>query len=174
MMPCICECDYVPYTLYEQCVGSFTSGHSRQRFLLSYEPLLGQNSDKRHGIERATRDSRNGDKWHKDGSKLHQQQKIERKYNSKILTATWLAPQHVERQVAKFRQETYVTPLRGPQLFKHSECKDLPTSWAQNISWVQSASRRFFHVFYSKSESLSQCWYCWGLNQWPRAWQTGV
>ena len=27
MMPCICECDYVPYTLYEQCVGSFTSGH---------------------------------------------------------------------------------------------------------------------------------------------------
>ena len=27
MMPRICECDYVPCTLYEQCVGSFTSGH---------------------------------------------------------------------------------------------------------------------------------------------------
>ena len=25
--PYKCECDYVPYTLYEQCVGSFTSGH---------------------------------------------------------------------------------------------------------------------------------------------------
>ena len=35
------------------------------------------------------------------------------KYTSKMLTATWLAPQHVKRQVLKFRQETYVTPPQG-------------------------------------------------------------
>ena len=42
-------------------------------------------------------------------------EKKKRKYASKIQTAMWLAPQHVKRQVSKFRQETYVTPLRGPQ-----------------------------------------------------------
>ena len=37
------------------------------------------------------------------------------KYNSKILTATWLPPQYEKQQVLKFRLGTYVIPLRGPQ-----------------------------------------------------------
>ena len=37
--------------------------------------LLGLNSDKRHGIETATLDSRNGHKWHKDGLNPGQQQR---------------------------------------------------------------------------------------------------
>ena len=35
------------------------------------------------------------------------------KYNSEILTATWLPPQYEKRQVLKFILWTYVNPLEG-------------------------------------------------------------
>ena len=89
----------------------------RQCFLLSYATLLGQNFDKRHNWKSETGQQKwwqMTQRWDKTASTTEKKCK----YNSKMLTATWLAPQHVKRQVLEFRQETYVTPLRGPQLFK--------------------------------------------------------
>ena len=70
------------------------------------EAMLKTNSDKWHELETATLDSRNGNKWYKDGLKLRQPQ---RKVQLKIITyqkATWLPLQYVKWQVLKDKGHT--------------------------------------------------------------------
>ena len=68
--------------------------------------MLKTNPDKWNELETATLDSRNGDKWYKDGLKLRQSQ---RKVQLKIIKyqkATWLPHQYVKLPVLKDKGHT--------------------------------------------------------------------
>ena len=87
-------------------------GHKTQSYKkklsleLINEAMLKTNPDKWNELETATLDSRNGDKWYKDGLKLRQSQ---RKVQLKIIKyqkATWLPHQYVKWQVLKDKGHT--------------------------------------------------------------------
>ena len=82
----------------------------------------------------ATNDTKMG--WNCDSDKR------KHKYNSKILTATWLPPQRAERQVLKIRPRTYVTLLRG--LYK-----------TENPKWRGPVRVKFRHVKWPWNRNIS-------------------
>ena len=73
-------------------------------------------SDNQDSLETVTKDSKNGDKWHKDGLNLRHDTEM-RRYNSKLPSPTWLPPWYVRIQVLKFRTETWCSPPKRASFF---------------------------------------------------------
>ena len=70
-------------------------------------------SDNQDSLETVTKDSKNGDKWHKDGLNLRHDTEM-RRYNSKLPSATWLPPRSRGYRFWNSEQGHDVAPLREP------------------------------------------------------------
>ena len=91
-------------------------GHKTQSYKkklsleLINETMLKTNPDKWNELETATLDSRNGDKWYKDGLKLRQSQRKSAIKNNKISKSD-MASSSICEMTGFERQGPYVTPL---------------------------------------------------------------